>query len=64
MRLQFRLGQITVDLTDRDGWHNAALDEFVGKFSASPLVNRPSRLIRRFTSHGQHLGDLFGGKLA
>jgi len=40
MRLQFRLGQIAVDLTGRDGRHDAAVDEFVGEFSAGPLVDR------------------------
>jgi len=64
MRLQFSFGQITVDLTDRDGRHDPALNEFVGELSPSPFVNRPPRLAWRFTGHGQNLRDLFGGEFA
>jgi hypothetical protein len=64
MRLQFALGQIAVDLADGDGLHNLALHEFVGEFASGPLVDRPSRMVRRFTGHGQNLRDLFGAELA
>ncbi len=52
MRLQFSLSQITVDLTGRNGRHDARPNEFVGEFSPGPLINRPPRLTCRFTGHG------------
>ena len=64
MRLQFGRGQITIDLTGRDGGHDAALNEFVSEFSAGPLVDRAAGLVCRFTGHGQNLRDLLGGEFA
>ena len=63
VRLQFGLGQITIDLAGRNGGDDAALCEFVGEFSPCPLVNGPSRLVWRFTGNREDLRDLFGGEL-
>ena len=63
MRLQCRLRQIAADLTDRDGRHDPAVDNFIGQFAMSPAIDRASRLLGRLTSHGQNLSYLFSGEL-